>query len=338
MGAPVRPSSTEKLRVLVTGASGAYGSHFAKLCLDRGYEVFSIEHNRRVHDSAALLGIKDRIGWAQGDVRDSTFLAHLVADWEIQCVAHFAALPLVKTGLLIAEPIFDVNTAGTVALLDAVKQVIHGGQQVNFLFVSTDKALGYAGDVPYTEDMPPRGRGLYEASKAAAEIACLAYQAQGLVPHLVVSRSCNVVATADCSWRLIPNTVRQFLCGVPARIFTRGQYTREFMAVEDAVEAQLKLMLRADEHPGEIFHLGSGHVWTQEEAVLHIRDAHFPDGQITRVDPPPHHRIEIPYQQLDSSKARRVLGWAPKKTVEESVTNLVAWWHEHKHLAAWSGL
>ncbi len=334
----MRPSMKERLRILVTGATGPYGAHFAKLCISRGHDVFSIRHTNKPNDSASLLGISDKITWATGDIRDTKFLATCLASWEIQAVAHFAALPLVRTGTLIAEPVFDINTMGTVALLDATKQIVHGGRQINFLFVSTDKALGYAGDVPYTEDMPTLGTGIYEASKVAAEAACRAYHAQGLVPHLVISRSCNVVATADLSWRLIPNTCRQFICSTPAKVFTKGQYVREYMHVDDAVEAQYTLMMRADELAGEIFHIGSGHRWTQEEAIEHIHEKHFPEGVVSRVDPPAYHRIEIPYQILNSSKLRRVTGWAPKKTVEEAVADLVAWWREHKQLAPWSML
>src|SRR3990167_4294614 len=102
---PVRPSVRERLRLLVTGATGPYGAHFAQYALRLGHEVFSVEHNRRTNDSASLLGIKNDISWSTGDIRDSRFLTALIADWEIQCVVHFAALPLVKTGLVIAEPI-----------------------------------------------------------------------------------------------------------------------------------------------------------------------------------------------------------------------------------------
>ena len=333
----MRPSKTEKLRIFVTGATGPYGAHFAQKCLEEGHEVFSLEHYRRPSDSASLLGIRDKITWVNGDIRDGSLLQKCMADWNVQAVAHFAALPLVKTGMVIAEPIFDINTMGTVRVLDAAKALIRGGQNLNFLYVSTDKALGYAGDRPYTEDMVRKPEGLYEASKAAGELACESYRAQGHVPNLVISRSCNVVAEADMNWRLIPNTIRQFLCNVPAKIYTKGQYQREFIDVKDAVNAQYTLLLRADEKP-ELFHIGSGHQWTQEEAITYIHQTHFPDGTINRVDPPGFHRIEIPYQRLDSTKLREVHGWKEENTVEKAVDRVVGWWRERSELAPWSQL
>lgn len=262
----------------------------------------------------------------------------MAAVWDIQAVAHFAALPLVRTGTLVAEPIFDINVMGTVALLDAVKQLVAGGKKVLFLQVSTDKAYGDAGDRPYTEETPLLGSSVYEASKVAAEAACRAYQSQGLVPDLVVSRSCNIIATADLNWRLIGVTIRSFLCGVPAKIYTNGQFVREFSAVEDSVDAQMLLLLRADEYRGQAFNIGSGHQWTQEEAIIHIRDTHFPDGHIVRVDPPAHHRVEIFYQRLNCAKIEKALGWRPKRTVPEAVADVVKFWQEHIDIAPWSML
>ncbi len=323
------------MRILVTGATGPYGAHFARYCITKGHEVFSIRSRERPRDSASLLGISDKITWTKGDIRDSRFLALVIAENDIQAVAHFAAKPLVRVGALIAEPIFDVNTAGTVALLEAVKQVT-AKRKVLFLYVSTDKAYGNAGDVPYTEDTPLLGSSVYEASKVAAEVACRAYQSHGLVPHLVVSRSCNVVSLVDLNWRLIPNTVRQFLSDVPAKIYSKGQYVREYMHVEDAVEAQYLLMLRADEYAGQSFNIGSGEQRTQEDVIEHIHKVHFPNGQVMRIDPPDHHFVEISYQRLDTTKIRKALGWTPSRTFESAVADVVGWWREHQTLAPWS--
>ena len=331
----MRPSQSEKMRILVTGATGPYGAHFSKFCLERGNDVFSIQHDTHPHDSASLLGIKDRITWSTGDIRDSNFLALLLAQWDIQAVAHFAAKPLVRTSTVVVEPIFSVNAMGTVALLDAVKQVA-AKRKVHFLMASTDKTYGHAGDVPYTENTPLMGSSAYEASKIAAEVACRAYHAHGLVPHLVISRSCNVVATADLNWRLVPNSVRALLCGVPAKVYTSGQYVREYMHISDAVEAQYLLLLRADEYHGQAFNIGSGFTATQEQVIEHIHREHFPEGRIERITPPDHHFVEIAYQKLNCDKLKKALGWAPKHTFAEAVTDVVNFWKAHRELAPWS--
>lgn len=334
----MRPSKDERLRILVTGATGPYGGHFAKYCLERGHEVFSIRHNQRPYDSASLLGIRDRITWAQGDIRDTRLLSELLSKYEIQAVSHFAALPLVRTATVTVEPIFSVNTGGTVALLEAVKEQVAAKRKVHFLYVGTDKEYGHAGDVPYTEDTPLLGWSAYEASKIAADVMCRSYQKHGFVPDLVVSRSCNVIASADLNWRLVGNSVRQALSDVALRVYTAGQWQREYLDVRSAVEAQYFLLLRADEYRGGAYNIGSGVQFTQEEMIDLIRREHFPEARVERVSPPDHHHIEIPYQRLNCEKVRKALGWEPRYTVEQAVAEVVAFWRSHRDLARWSQL
>lgn len=205
-----------------------------------------------------------------------------------------------------------------------------------FLFISTDKALGAQGDRPYTEDMAPKPVAPYDASKFAAEVAVKSYQAMGYTKNACITRSCNIIATADLNFRLVSNTIRQFMCGVPAKVYSRGQLVREYVAVEDAVEAQLMCLLRADETPGEIFHIGSGSRLTQEEVIEYIHDKHFPDGHIIRIEPPPYSNIEIVYQALDSTKIRERHGWVPRLSPFEAIDRVTAWWKERPQLAPWS--
>lgn len=338
----MRPSVNERMRVFVTGASGPYGAHFAKLCLEKGHDVFSVQHHQKPHDSATLLGIADKITWARGDIRDSRFMSLCLAEFEVQMVAHFAAKPLVRTASVggAIEEIFSINAGGTVALLDACKNQVAAKKRIHFLYIGTDKEYGNAGDQPYTEDTPLLGSSAYEASKIAGDVMCRAYQAHGLVPDLVVSRSCNVIAPGDLAWRLVPNTIRQFLCDVPAKVYTRGQMVREYMSVTDAVRAQYDLLMRADEdgYRGQSFNIGSGEQRTQEQIIEHIRSAHFPEGKVLRVEPPDHHFVEIAYQRLNTEKVRKALGWEPKQTVEEAIAEVVKFWREHRNLADWSML
>lgn len=332
----MRLSKKEKIRILVTGATGPYGAYFAKLCIKLGHDVFSIEHTRRPNDSAILLKIKDKILWEHGDIRDTSLVARLLATRDIQAVAHFAALPLVRVSTLVTEPVFSVNVMGTVSILEAVRQVALS-RPVNFLYVSTDKVYGNAGDNPYIEDTTPLlGSSVYESSKVAAEAVCRSYQFQNLVPNIVISRSCNVIAPIDTNWRLIPNTIRQFITKVPAKIFTSGQYVREYMHVEDAVEAQYELMIRAEEHKGQSFNIGSGYQFTQENIIDYIQSKHFIKGVTVRIPPPEYHKIEISYQKLNFNKIKKIIGWEPVRTPYSAIDESVAWWLKNKNLAPWS--
>jgi len=321
------------MRILITGAAGVYGAHLARLCLDRGDEVFSLRHSDRPNDCASLLGVRDKITWVRGNMLDGELLLQALASWNIQAFVHAAALPIVSTAPSMLRAVWSTNVDGTVAALEAVRQY---KPDMLFLYISTDKAIGTQGDRPYTEDMAPRPEAPYDASKYAAEVACRSYQKMGYVPNLVVTRSCNIIAPGDLNFRLVSNTIRQFMCHVPAKVYSRGQFVREFIAVEDAVEAQLLCLLRADETPGETFHIGSGTQLTQEEVIEYVRATHFPAGHVILVEPPPYSKIEIPYQALDSTKIRQRHGWAPKLSVFQAIDRVAAWWKERPQLAPWS--
>ena len=332
----MRPSKSERMRILVTGASGLYGGYFSKYAMSKGHEVFSVRHSDRPITTATALGIDDKITWARGDICDVNFLSLLLAEHDIQAVAHFAAKPIVRTGTIVAKPIYDINIGGTVALLDAVKQVA-ARRKILFLMVSTDKAYGDAGDRPYTENMPLNGTSIYETSKIGAEVACRGYFTHGFVPDLVISRSCNVVGV-DFHWRLVGNTVRQLLSGEPAKKYTDNQYVREYLDAESAVEAQYQLLMRADEYRGQSFNIGSGEVFTQEEMIDLIIADHFPGGPVIRIPSPPAHMIEIAYQRMDCTRIQGALGWKPRRSVRAAIADVVAWWREHRALAPWSQL
>src|SRR6185369_6924669 len=172
------------MRILVTGASGPFGAHFAKLCLRRGHEVIGLRSPRsNAPNSAQLLGIGSvHFHWLAGEIDHCSNWGSPVdaclEEEEIDAVAHFAAQTTV-TG----STTFSVNTTGTVALLDAVKA---RRPSAKFLYVGTDKEYGYHPERSrYDESTPLSGRGLYAASKVAADVACRAYQHAGLVSNLV---------------------------------------------------------------------------------------------------------------------------------------------------------
>jgi CDP-glucose 4,6-dehydratase len=315
--------------ILVTGASGAFGAHYAKRALDAGVEVVSIRHDDAPFDTSSLIGIRDKITWAKGDICDGAFVKRVVADYGVESIIHFAALPLVQVATRTTVPIFQTNFLGTVNLLEAVKENAWAGKIVRFVFVSTDKVYGDAGPRAYTEDMPLNGLAIYDSSKAAADLVCRTYARAGLVPALAVVRPCNIIAPGDMNLgRVLPRTI------VPAMrserpILYKTLYRREFMAVQDACQAieMLDLYLRdkPDTAHGQAFNIGSGEQRTLEEAVDEVLQF-FPDVRPKWIEAPAISRIEIPFQLLDTTKMHQLTNWKAKKDFGLIVSELVQWW------------
>lgn len=321
------------MSILVTGASGAVGSHLAKRLLDQGHEVVSFLHDDRPFDTARLIGIRDRVTWVRGSLLDANLVRRVVADYNLDAIFHLAALPIVQVGTRTTIPIFETNLNGTLTLLEAIRENAHVGKHIRFTFLGTDKEYGDCGSRPYTEDMPLRALGVYECSKAAADMAVRTYAHCGFAPAVAVARGCNIIAPGDLNFgRIFPRTIIPALRGESPRLYRPPKQLREYMFVDDAVEALLALDATLKMAPklahGEAFNIGSGHQRSLEE-VVHAVLTHFPGIAPTWYDPPNISKIEIPFQRLDTSKIQRTCNWTARISFEDTIARLVNWWREH---------
>jgi len=312
------------MRILVTGANGIYGASMSKKLLNEGHEVISIMHDRRPFAVASLLNIESSISWAHGDVLDYNFLTRVIADYEIDTIYHFAAMPIVKRCPDAPLPVYLTNVIGTCNILEAAKH-----RDCKVLYMSTDKVYGYAGEKPYEEDFPLMGLGVYDSSKASADLITRAYHyTYGL--RTIVARSCNIFGPGDLNWRIIPNTIRRCLLKKPPVIFRGIEHTREYIFVDDAVDALMFLMKHIDKTCGQAFNVGSGESISDEEVIRRIV-SFFPSIKPEIREPLPHMCKEIPYQKLSCSKIRK-LGWKSKTDFDTGLEKTIDWYREHKDI------
>jgi CDP-glucose 4,6-dehydratase len=166
----------------------------------------------------------------------------------------------------------------------------------------------------------------YDVSKACADLLAQSYAQTYGVP-VVVTRCGNFFGPGDTNWeRLVPGTVRSVLQGERPVIRSDGTMTRDYLYVVDAALAYLQLVeaLAADPSlAGEAFNLSTERPLSVLDLVRLIQDAAGtnlePDIRATA-------RHEIPHQFLSAAKARKVLGWQPRHTVEEALARTVDWY------------
>jgi CDP-glucose 4,6-dehydratase len=191
---------------------------------------------------------------------------------------------------------------------------------------SSDKAYGEARVLPYTEDMPANGRHPYDVSKSCTDLLALTYaETYGL--NVAVARCGNIYGGADLNWsRIVPGTIRMALEGRAPALRSNGLFTRDYIFVDDVVEAYLALAANAgaDGVRGEAFNFSPERPLT----VLEITRATLaavgrPDLEPVILD---NARGEIRDQYLDASKAGRVLGWRPAHSLERGLAATVAWY------------
>jgi len=266
---------------------------------------------------------------------DETLVKRVISDYDIDLVYHLAALPIVRVGTRTVRPLYDVNLMGTLSILEALKEQTASGFDVGMVMMSTDKVYGETTyGRQYLETDPLDAMAPYETSKACADMTCRMFQRMGYIKRLSVVRPSNIYGPGDMNPRLIPNTIRKCLKQQPPIIYKGITYVREFTFVDDFVDAMIrvgKFTLQQNGEIAEVFNIGSGETHTQE-AVINLVLGGFPGLRSTIEEPPPHTRIEIPYQALDHSKITKQLGWQARTSFPQGLSRTIEWWKTHPEL------
>lgn len=255
----------------------------------------------------------------RADVRDGD--AALAAARGIDAIVHLAANTGVQPS--IADPMLDAttNVLGTLHYLEAARR----NEVDRFVFASSGGTV--IGDVepPIHEEMVPHPKAPYGASKSAGEGYLSAYhgtfgiQATGL-------RFANVYGPGSTHKNsVVAKFIRRALAGEPLEIYGDGAQTRDFVYVDDLVDAVVRAATRPNVG-GEVFQIATA----RETSVGEIAEALVPilasfgvdDVTVAHGDPLPG---EIRRNFSDTRKAQDLLGWNANVALDEGLKRTVAW-------------
>lgn len=312
--------------VFVTGATGLLGSWVVSELLDREAQVTCLVRDWAARNRLAEDGLLAQTNVVHGELENFTALLRALNEYEIDTVFHLGAQTTVGTASRSALSTFEANVRGTWNLLEACRAYPRMIQRI--IVASSDKAYGHHTQLPYTEEAPLQGRFPYDASKACADLIAQSYFHTYRLP-LAITRCGNLYGGGDLNFnRLIPGTIRALLADQAPVIRSDGKFVREYFYVRDATEAYLSLAERLldDRLWGQGFNLGTGTPVSVLGLVDKIRNlmgkTHLEPKILNEA------RYEIPEQYLDFSKAKRVLGWSPKYTLEQGLRETIAWYKE----------
>ncbi len=311
------------MRALVTGGCGFIGSHVTRALVADGWDVTNLDLLTYAANPRNLdeLAGDARYAFVRGDIRDIALVRDLVRDADV--VLNFAAETHVDRSLLDPGVFVRTDVEGVVSLLEAVRA--HPGTRL--LHMSTDEVFGsLPAPAEATEEHPFAPTSPYSASKAAAELQLRAYAATYGLP-VTVLRSCNVYGPNQHVEKFIPLFVTRALAGQPLPLYGDGRQEREWLFVDDLVEAIRRLLSEptADDGPRAV-HVGSGHRLANRAVAEHIcRLAARPPSLITPVrDRAGHDRRYA----LDSSRLRAT-GWRPQVAFGDGIERTVRWYSEN---------
>jgi len=303
--------------VLITGGTGFLGSYLAKRIVNQVDSITIVTLNIRQKTSLKSLNLNtSKINLVPGDIRDFNFIKLLFNEYEFDTVFHLGALSEVKKCQPNPKLAFETNIMGTVNILEAARRY-----KVKAIAVSSsDKAYG-SGEVPYVENYGMEGKGIYEVSKSCTDLIARSYYTNYNLP-VVVTRCSNLYGSSDMNMsRIIPNTIRLALQEKSPLIWKGSELsTREFLYVEDAVDAYLNLVKNITVTAGEAFNIGSNEIISIKDLVemilskinnnlsIEYKSKNFP---------------EISHQYLDSSKIKKFTGWVSKTKLSKGLDKTI---------------
>jgi dTDP-glucose 4,6-dehydratase len=339
-------------RLLITGGAGFIGSAVVRRTVRAGCSVLNLDKLTYAGSSSTVAEIEAEPNYefVRGDIADRQLVRAILDRFRPTAVVHLAAESHVDRSIDGPAPFIETNVVGTFVLLDEALSYLRGlrdaaAERFRFLHVSTDEVFGSLGpDGAFDESSPHRPNSPYSASKAAADhLARAWFHTYGLP---VVTTNCtNNYGPFQFPEKLIPLTVLRALDDRPLPVYGRGENVRDWLYVEDHVDALL-LALRLG-RPGETYALAGREERRNLEVVreiCRIVDVLAPSSAmadrtslIEFVDDRPGHDFRY---AMDISKAERELGWTPKESFESGLTRTVRWylanrgWCEHVQRAS----
>jgi CDP-glucose 4,6-dehydratase len=248
----------------------------------------------------------------------------MLGEYDVATVFHHLAAQA-QVGVANRNPVptYEANVRGTWALLEAARRSSTVRQIVT---ASSDKAYGEQTVLPYTEDMPLLAINPYDVSKACSDLIAQSFARVYAVP-VVVTRCGNFFGPGDTNWeRLVPGTIRLLLKGQRPVIRSDGTMTRDYLYVSDGVLAYLQLAEAIYENPtlgGEAFNFSTESPLSVLQLVDMLQAA---TGTELEPDIRATARHEISHQYLSAAKARKMLGWEPRHSMEEAIAETVDWY------------
>lgn len=312
------------MTVLVTGGAGFIGSHLARRLLETNQRVVILDNFNDYYDPALKrANIAQLAGKAvviEGDVRDEQLVARIFQEHDVQRVAHLAAMASVRYSAERARLYADVNTTGSVTLMEAARR--HGVEV--FVLASTSSVYGNAQRIPFVEDDPPDWPlAPYPASKRAAELYAHSFHHLfGL--NVTTLRFFNVYGPQGRPDMMPLKVIDSILNNQPVTIYDGGDLERDWTYIDDTVNGIAAALERPLGYA--IINLGYGAPLSLTQ-FIQIYEELIGKTAILRSVAAPLTEPRITY--CDNTRARNLLGFDPKVDIRTGLERTWAWYRQH---------
>lgn len=321
-----------KKQILVTGGAGYIGSVVVEMLIDSGYDVLVLDnlstgHGAAVHPKATLV---------VADIGDIEILKSIFTMYHIDTVIHMAAISTIEDAIKRPGKTFETNLVNGLMLLEGMRQY----NVKSIIFSSSAAVYGEGTSKPFTEEDDTKPVNFYGETKLAFE-RNLEWRAACSDFTYTIFRFFNAAGASDNygedhlpETHLIPNVIRAVTDNKPVTVFGNdydtpdGTCIRDYLHVVDIARAHLIALKNKKQAQNMTFNLGSGIGSSILEVIEKANKVILPD----RRKPYPN-QIEYAARRqgdptillADIDKAKNILGWEPKYSLEKIISSAVKW-------------
>jgi nucleoside-diphosphate-sugar epimerase len=311
--------------VLVTGCAGFIGWKVAQMLLEKGKRVIGIDDMNDYYDPALkewrLNTLKDNLNFNfyQLDIADYEGLKDIFVNNKIEIVINLAARAGVRASVENPWVYLDTNIKGTLNLLECSKEF----KVKKFILASTSSIYGLQ-EMPFNEEgKTDTPLAPYAATKKGAEVLCYSYHYLYNLDISIV-RYFTVYGPAGRPDMSIFKFIKNIEAGKPIPVFGDGEQTRDFTYIDDIADGTIKAIKPTGY---EIFNLGSDHP-VKLNFVIKLIEENL--GKKAKIKFLPRHPADVTATWAYIEKAKNLLKWKPKISIEHGIENTVKWFLENK--------
>lgn len=314
------------MKIAVTGGAGFIGSNFVRGLLGERFPDLGASHVTVIDNltyagtMSNLTDVVDDIEFHRIDICDTDSVTRCIAGYD--AVVHFAAESHVDRSITSGLPFMRSNVLGTQSMLEAAAAA-HVGR---FLHISTDEVYGSVPVGSSSEDAPLSPNSPYAASKAASDLAILAFARTHELP-VTITRCSNNYGPYQNIEKAIPCFVTTLMRGDKIPLYGTGSNVRDWLHVNDHCDAVARLLAGSPKE--EIYNVGGGCQLTNLELAHIILDTlSLGTDRISFV---PDRKAHDARYCVDDSRLRDEFGYQPRNDFTTAIKETITWYLDNKN-------
>ena len=313
--------------VLITGAGGFIGSHLCERLIEKGCKVkaFIKYNSRNFYGWLENSKYRSDIEFVCGDIRDYDIVNKSIEN--IDTIFHLAALIGIPYSYSSPDAYLETNIKGTENILQAARN--HNVNKI--IHTSTSEIYGTAQFVPITEKHPVNPQSPYAATKASADFLALSFYRSFGLPVSII-RPFNTYGPRQSARAIIPTIITQALNKMGKIRLGSLSPTRDLTYVKDTIEGFISAA-ESNKSTGEIINIGSNFeisIGNLVKLISNLTDTKlFVEVEQKRKRPA---KSEVERLWADNEKAKILLNWSPKYSLEKGIKETIAWLKINKNL------